>query len=457
MLLDRDGHETTTPPADLDPQALLRAAGAAGLAVILVFLVCEGLEQGLVLTDSAAHRLHYIRGITSSLVASLAVALVVYRDHRRQARAMAEEIALRTREAQEARTFLQVILDNVPEALLVVDRDRRIVEANPAADRIHGLKTLGRRCHEVLTEDGAPCRGCPAWEGQPQREALPCPRNEPRTGEALVVESYPLSLPDGQEFILLLERVVTEQRKLEARVLHQEKMAAFGLLAAGVAHEMGNPLSSIEVQLQLLDLDPLPGSAGDVVRVVRQEVARLRRTLREMVDFARRRRDEAGLVSVQSVTEDALRLLGHDARMRRVRVVRDYDPETPPVFLVEDHMMQVVLNLLLNAIDAMPDGGTLRIELQAVGPKTVLRVHDSGLGMDRAVLGRCFEPLFTTKAPGKGTGLGLSITRDILRGAGGDIELHSAPGQGTTAVVTLPAAASPDAPPLRSASRAVEA
>jgi signal transduction histidine kinase len=420
----------------------LRAAAAAGVAVILIFLVCEGLEQGLDLTDAAAHRLHYFRGLASSLAAATTAAFAVYQDQRRRTRAMSDEIAFRTREAQEARTFLQVIVDNVPEALLVVDRDRRIVEANRTARRVHGMEAVGQRCHELLSGMGAPCPGCRAWEGAAQKELLPCPHNEPRTGEALAIESYPLTSPDGRDFILLIERVVTEQRKLEARVLHQEKMAAFGLLAAGVAHEMGNPLASIEVQLQLLDLDPLPGAAGDVVRVVRQEVARLRRTLREMVDFARRRRDEAGLVSVQSVAEDALRLLAHDSRMRRIRVVGDYDPETPPVFLVEDHMMQVVLNLLLNAVDAMPEGGALRVELKAVGAQTVLRVHDTGTGMDRTVLGHCFEPLFTTKAPGKGTGLGLSITRDIVRAAGGEIELHSVPGRGTTAVVTLPAAAS---------------
>ena len=174
---------------------------------------------------------------------------------------------------------------------------------------------------------------------------------------------------------------------------------------------------------------------------VRQEAGRLRRILREMVDFARRRRDEATLVSVQSVVCDALRLLRHDPRMRRVLTREEFDPETAPVSMVEDHLMQVVLNLLLNALDAMPGGGTLRIEVRPAGVHVALRVHDTGVGMDRATLGHCFEPLFTTKDPGKGTGLGLSLSRDILRAVSGEIELHSAPGRGTTAVVTLPAAA----------------
>jgi signal transduction histidine kinase len=240
--------------------------------------------------------------------------------------------------------------------------------------------------------------------------------------------------------VLLVERVITEQKKLQTRLLHQEKMAAFGLLAAGVAHDMGNPLSSIEVQLQLLDERRLEAEEARVITTVRQEAGRLRRILREMVDFARRRRDEASLVSVQAVVQDALRLLRHDPRMRRVRIVQDFDPETPSVSVVEDHLMQVVLNLLINALDSMPEGGALRVELKPMREQVVLRVHDTGLGMDRHVLARCFEPLFTTKAPGKGTGLGLSVSRDIVRAAGGEIELHSAPHNGTIVLVTLPAA-----------------
>ena len=177
--------------------------------------------------------------------------------------------------------------------------------------------------------------------------------------------------------------------------------------------------------------------------IVQQEVRRLQRILRELVDFARRRRDEAALVSVQAVVEDALRLLRHDARMRRVTTSVDFDPETPPVFMVEDHLMQVVLNLLINAIDAMPQGGTIRIDLRPIESNVALRIRDTGIGLEPEALNRCFEPLFSTKAPGKGTGLGLSISRDILRESGGDIELHGAPARGATAIVVIPQAAAP--------------
>jgi len=426
-------------------------AAAAFVCVLVAFLVFEGLEEALAPSDSAAHTLHYVRGISASLLTALVVALVTHRNDRRRAAELEAEVARRTGEAETAREQLQVVVDATPAALLVLDRDRRVLRANRTAERVHGLSPVGRTCHELIAARADPCPECGLGRG-----ATLC-HTDPRTSEVLSVEGHPLRLPDGQAGTLLVGQVVTEQRKLQARLLHQEKMAAFGLLAAGVAHEMGNPLSSIEAQLQLLEPDRLPREAASVLATVREEVARLGRILRELVDFARRRRDEATLVSVQAVVSDALRLLRHDRRMRAVAVQEAFDPETPPVFMIEDHLIQVVLNLLLNALDAMPQGGALRIEVGAAAGQVALRVRDGGLGMDRGVLARAFEPLFTTKEPGRGTGLGLSISRDIVRAASGEIELHSAPGRGTTAVVTLPAfAAAPAALPLGSgpASRA---
>jgi signal transduction histidine kinase len=208
-----------------------------------------------------------------------------------------------------------------------------------------------------------------------------------------------------------------------------------------VAHDLGNPLSCIDAQLQLVDDAALPEDEGEAIALVRQEVRRLHRILRELVDFARKRRDEPTLVSVVAVVEDALRLLRHDRRMAQLKVRREFDPGTPPVFIVEDHLMQVVLNLLVNALDAMPDGGVLRVEVRPVKGQVVLRFHDSGHGMPLEVLEQCTDALFTTKEEGKGTGLGLSIAHDIAEAAGGSIELHSTVGHGTTAIITLPQSA----------------
>ncbi|HQQ76230.1 MAG TPA: ATP-binding protein [Thermoanaerobaculia bacterium] len=417
-------------------------AGAAAATVLLLFLAFEGIEQSFVRTEEARRAVHYARGISTSLLTAAVVGLLGWRQHRTRARVLREEAAARAAESRDARALLGFIVDATPAALVVLDPQYRIVRANRVAEKVHGAGLEGRRCFEALAACATRCDECPAAASFSSGAPETCmrPHTDPRTGEVLAVESHPLDLPDGTRHVLLVERVVTEQRKLQARLVHQEKMAAFGLLAAGIAHDLGNPLASIEAQMQLLGGTRLEPEPATIMTAVRMEVGRLGRILRELVDFARRRRDEAMLVSVQSVTEDALRLLRHDPRTRDVRVTTDFDPEAPPVLMVEDHLMQVVLNLLMNAFDAMPEGGALRIEVRPAGHGVALRVHDSGCGMDRTTLGRCFEPLFTTKAPGKGTGLGLSISRDILHEAGGELELHSAPGRGTTAVVSLPAA-----------------
>jgi signal transduction histidine kinase len=417
------------------------AAGAA-TTVLVCFLLFTAAERSLVTRDEARWKLHFARGITTSLLTAGVVAVLSYRQHRARVRLLVDEASRRRAEARDALAMLQLVVDATPASLVVLDPDFRVVRANRVAELVHGPSLTGLECRQALGACGTRCDDCPAAEslksGRPCTDARP--HTDPRTGEVLSVESHPFTLPDGRQFVLLVERIVTEQRKLQARLVHQEKMAAFGLLAAGVAHDLGNPLASIGAQLQLLDETRLASDEASVIGAVRQEVGRLGRILRELVDFARRRRDEATLVSVQAVAEDALRLVRHDRRLRDVEVATEFDPETPPVLMGEDHLMQVVLNLLLNAVDAMPRGGRLRIEVRPAGDAVALRVHDDGVGMDRAVLARCFEPLYTTKEPGKGTGLGLSISRDILAEAHGAIELHSAPGHGTTAVVTLPAA-----------------
>jgi signal transduction histidine kinase len=423
---------------------IVTLVASAGVTVLLMFLLWEVIEKRFATSDEVAHLMHYARGISSSLVTAIVVGLLSYRQHLRRANALELEVERRTKELGQARKMLQVIVDTTPAALVVLDEHLRVVQANRSAEIVHGGPLAGRLCYEALAGRDDMCDECPAidsFAGQASAR-VSGQRRDPRTGEVLEIECHPLSLGEGQDYMLLVERIVTEQKKLEARLLHQEKMAAFGLLAAEVAHDMGNPLSSIDAQLQLLDRESLREDVVSVVETVRSEVARLHRILRELVDFARRRRDEASLVSVQSVVEDALRLLRHDRRMRRVETMDEYDAETPPVFMVEDHLMQVVLNLLINAIDAMPEGGTLGIELLPVGHSVALRIHDTGVGMDRPVLQQCLEPLFTTKEQGKGTGLGLSITKDIVEAAGGSVDLHSSLGSGTTVTVTLPAASS---------------
>ncbi len=421
---------------------VLLLAGAAAASVLVTFLAYEAVERAFIETEESRRLLHYGRGISASLVTAAAVGFLAHQQHGKRARSLAEEAERAARDARDARALLGFIVDATPSALIVLDPECRVVQTNRTAELVHGTELTGKLCRDAVAACSTLCAACPAAAtlatGLPRTD-LP-PHTDPRTGEVLSIESHPLELPDGQRRVLLVEQVITAQKKLQARLLHQEKMAAFGLLAAGIAHDLGNPLASIEAQIQLLDAACLDPETASVLTSVREDARRLGRMIRELVDFARRRRDEATLVSVQAVAEDALRIAKHDPRMRKAGVKCVFDPETPPVLMVEDHLVQVVLNLVLNALDAMEEGGTLEIEVASGNQRVILRVTDSGCGMDSRVLERCFEPLFTTKPQGRGTGLGLSISRDIIRESGGELELHSSPGRGTSALVFLPAA-----------------
>lgn len=409
------------------------------VGMLLMFVFWEMAEYRFGEPIRSLHFDQYARGISFGLVSAIGVGLVSLRHVRRRTRSLSAEIDTFRRRAENAENILDKVIEAVPAAIILIDEESSVLRANELAERIHGVElSVGQQCPQVLGSEHR-CRTCP---GCGTKDFVESPiglreLTDPRTGEIFVIETYGVEA-EGGKATLIIERVLTEQRKLQASLLHQEKMAGFGLVAAGVAHEMGNPLSSIEMHLELLAQDTRGEEDAEMVQTLRQETARLRRTLRELVDFARRRRDEATSVSTGAVIRDALRLIRYDRRVRNIEIVLEASIDTPAVYMVEDHLMQVLVNLLLNALDAMPDGGRLHIDTRNVDGHVSLRIRDTGSGMSREVLERCFEPLFTTKEPGKGTGLGLSICKDVLQAAGGNIELHSTAGHGTMVVILLP-------------------
>jgi len=229
--------------------------------------------------------------------------------------------------------------------------------------------------------------------------------------------------------------------RLEALVRHQEKMAGLGMLTAGFAHDLGNPLASLSTELELLEGETDLAQVHDSLAVLGKHVARMSRTLREMVDFARRRRDEVADVSIAAAVSDSARLVHHDPRWRKVDLRIELPNDLPAVHMVEDHLVLVLVNLMLNAADAMPSGGVLNVTAtcSARGDDVVLRIRDTGTGMTPEVLARAKAPLFTTKGATRGTGLGLAVSDGIVRSVGGTLELTSAPGAGTEVAIRLPA------------------
>lgn len=245
-------------------------------------------------------------------------------------------------------------------------------------------------------------------------------------------------LTDNQA--LLERRINARTRELQesqALLVQQEKQAAFGLLAAGIAHEVGNPLAAISSLVQMLRRQLSDDYSSQRLRMVDEQLARIQRTLRELVDFSRPATSEPSLASVHEVIDAALNIAKYYKRKKGKRVVTQYTSDMPRIRLVRDQLVQVFLNLILNAMDATKEGESIEIATQYDGQTVTVSVRDTGSGIAADDAARIFEPYFTTKSTG--TGLGLFVSRRILEESGrGRIELADTSGSGTTFRVHLP-------------------
>jgi signal transduction histidine kinase len=229
-----------------------------------------------------------------------------------------------------------------------------------------------------------------------------------------------------------------ELQEAQAHVLHQEKMAAFGLLAAGIAHEVGNPLTSISSMVQILqrrDADPYTLTK---LGLVRGQLQRIRGTLRELVEFSRPASTVRTRVALGEILDEALNIAKYYKRTRGRIASPPLPPDPPPLYGVRDQLVQVFLNLVLNAIDATDPHGRVELAVARRPAAVEVEVRDTGCGIAPADVSRLFQPYFTTKK--HGTGLGLFVTRKLVDDHGGTIACESAPGAGTVFRVVLPAA-----------------
>jgi signal transduction histidine kinase len=237
----------------------------------------------------------------------------------------------------------------------------------------------------------------------------------------------------------LEERIAERTRDLQeaqAHVLHQEKMAAFGLLAAGIAHEVGNPLTSISSMVQILQRREGDPYTLNKLALVSGQLQRIRTTLRELIEFSRPASSERTWVSLGEILDEALNIAKYYKRPRGRIAAPPLPPDLPPLFAVRDQLVQVFLNLILNAIDAGDRGGRVDLLVSRRDNGVEVSVRDTGDGISPEHAARLFQPYFTTKK--HGTGLGLFVTRQLVTDHGGTVTFESRVGEGTTFRVFLP-------------------
>ena len=239
-----------------------------------------------------------------------------------------------------------------------------------------------------------------------------------------------------------MKRQLQELQEAQAELVRSAKLASVGTLAAGVAHEINNPLFAIRTRTELLLADPsIQGShqASKDVADIEEMAVRITKVIRSLLDLSRKD-DSSANISLSNVADAALDLVGHELRLANIEVVREYSDDLPQVYGRRNELQQVVMNMALNAKDAMGNGGRLTIATDVTDGHVSLRCADTGLGIQQDALDHIFDAFYTTKEVGKGTGLGLWVSHKIIEEHDGRIRVESTPGKGTTFTVLLPSA-----------------
>src|SRR3954454_19660021 len=328
------------------------------------------------------------------------------------------------------------------DIVCVFDSERRFVIVKEAACRFHNAtpeQLIGARLDDFIGRERAEAD----WKDflTPERVALGMQDNvweHEQDGRRLVMEvrATPEFMPDRHLFVL---RDVTEQRLLEEQLRQSQKMEAVGQLAGGIAHDFNNLLTVIAGYGEIARHRIGAGPGAGELREIQRAAERAADLTRQLLAFARRQVLEPVLLDVNEVTGGLVpmlgRLIGEDIEIAMLAA-----DDLPPVLADRAQLEQVVINLAINARDAMPDGGTLAIETSAGDGHVRLAVSDTGTGIDPALRERIFEPFFTTKELGFGTGLGLATVHGIVTQSGGRVEVSSQPGLGSPFTVHLPAA-----------------
>ena len=260
----------------------------------------------------------------------------------------------------------------------------------------------------------------------------------------VLLSPSPISREEGRPSAwLVLARDVTERKQLEKQLFHSEKLASIGILAAGVAHEVGNPLSAISGYTQIL----LSGGVEEAetreyLSAIESQTARIQRIIEDLLNFSRPSTGTRSDIYLYQALPSILSMLQAQKSFKNIEVVFDLDESLPPVSMDPDHLAQVIINIALNAAQAMPEGGRLSLSASADRETVSIRLADTGPGVTSEAADRIFDPFFTTKPVGQGTGLGLAISHRIVESYHGSITLADEPGPGAVFIVTLPAAPS---------------
>lgn len=380
---------------------------------------------------------HVVEPLVPQTLSTLVQEALAYR------RMLLENVTLRG-ELRRMQADYDEILTRMPAGVLSVDLETRVTTLNPSAVEICGLppgdcslEALARQpglqaiaeLLRVAIEEGRTC----------EREEVQVSLDEDRQLTLAITTSLRRDKKGGVTGALAIIGDLTQTKSITRHLKRTEKLSTIGTLTSGITHEFSNLLTVVSGFVKLAKRDREIEAVRGRLDIIDETLEKCKSISRNLLGFVRQEDDSLGPVDLRKVVEDCLMLMRKDLEKRQIQVVEDYS-DVPPLHANASQLQQVFMNLMLNATQAMPDGGSLTITIQHGGDVVIARVKDTGIGITRRALKSIFQPFYTTKTMGEGggTGLGLYVSQEIVNAHGGSISVASEEGRGTEFILKFP-------------------
>ncbi len=372
---------------------------------------------------------------------------VIIRDITERKRLEAERLELeRLKVLSDSRKLWQDTFDAITDLISIHERDLSVKRANRAFLEYFGWsaeEAIGKKCGELFHAAGAPAADCPLEESLATMAPASGEVTDARRSRVFEVHTFPLSAgADGFSGCIQIAKDITEKRESEIRLIVSERLAAVGQLAAGVAHEINNPLATIsgcaEGLLSRIDGPHDPEGTREYLEIIREEVLRCKSITDGMLSFVRQASYEIRPVQMNEAVERSIEMMRLQGRLQNVELMRDFASDLPPVRVRQGDLMQVFLAIFSNALDAVEDRGVIQVRTGMAEGQVFVEVQDSGPGIPPEYAEKIFDLFFTTKSTQGGTGIGLPIARKLVGAMSGQLTLEPGPGTGAAFRVALP-------------------
>lgn len=362
---------------------------------------------------------------------------------------MSKELLEKSRQLEQEKERLDVVVNGIGAGLALVTKEYRITWMNPILKSWLKDELLTLPCYTVIGGESTPCVNCPITcpdLGKMADEVMKF--KDGANGERIFRHRvFPLNhaIEEEGEFLVVLEDI-TEQKQMEESMIQTDKLSALGIMASSFAHEVNNPLATINVYAEDL-IDRLQADDEDLdeeemehyLRKIKENTERCKRITGNLLNFSRKNDWTEDQINVKEMIENSLSLVEHQLKKQRIQLELNIEKAMPAVTGDGLKLMQVLVNLINNAVDAMESEGRLLLSVFHKDHAISIKVTDSGHGIPPEAMDKLFDPFFTTKPIGKGTGLGLSVCYGIIQQFSGNIQIDSKSGEGTTVEIQLPA------------------